>query len=82
MYVERREEREISYHLLQGDSGGPLFTQHSDTGYSVIGITSWGDGCARPNTLGVYTNLQFYMDWIVNQCGYSGIGPTTTTTQP
>ena len=43
-------------------------------GYSVIGITSWGDGCARPGTLGVYTNLQFYMDWLANQFGFSGIG--------
>ena len=47
-------------------------------GYSVIGITSWGDGCAIPETLGVYTNLQFYMDWLANQFGFSGIGRHNT----
>ena len=42
----------------------------------MIGITSWGDGCARPDTLGVYANVQFYLDWIANQFGFSGIGRT------
>ena len=60
----------------QGDSGGPLVTRSNDTGdYSVIGITSWGQGCARPDTLGVYTNIAHYNDWIAANYGYGGVGP-------
>ncbi len=36
----------------QGDSGGPLAL-----GSTLIGITSWGVGCAEPNKFGVYTNV-------------------------
>ena len=53
----------------QGDSGGPLttLTTPAHSGYSVIGITSWGDGCARPGTYGVYTRLGRYLGWIQQQ---------------
>ena len=52
----------------QGDSGGPLTTRTRDQAvFSVIGITSWGDGCARPDTLGVYTRLGRYLGWIQQQ---------------
>ena len=60
-----------------GDSGGPMITRHStDGGYSVIGVTSWGDlPCAKPDSLGVYANVAHYLDWIAQQFGYSGVGP-------
>lgn len=43
----------------QGDSGGP-FVQNGQ----LIGITSFGRGCARPNTPGVYVRVSNYVDWI------------------
>lgn len=58
-----------------GDSGGPMVTRHGQTGgYSAIGITSWGQGCAQPDTLGVYTNIAHHLDWVASQLGYSGVG--------
>lgn len=43
----------------QMDSGGPLVV--NDT---VMGIVSWGNGCATPNYYGVYTNVAHFRDWI------------------
>lgn len=47
----------------QGDSGGPLAVR-TDPGYVLAGITSYGRGCARANTPGVYTRVSHYTDWI------------------
>ncbi len=49
----------------QGDSGGPLFIKgkgpKQDT---VVGLTSFGEGCARRNAPAGYTNVRMYSDWI------------------
>lgn len=47
----------------QGDSGGPLLASQGGQ-LQQIGITSFGEGCARPNRPGVYTNVLNFVDWI------------------
>ncbi|WP_327357986.1 serine protease [Streptomyces sp. NBC_01304] len=42
-----------------GDAGGPLV--HNG---KLVGIVSWGNGCANPGTPGVYTETARYRTWI------------------
>jgi secreted trypsin-like serine protease len=44
----------------QGDSGGPMFRRDAANAWIQVGIVSWGDGCARPNKPGVYTQVSFF----------------------
>jgi secreted trypsin-like serine protease len=44
----------------QGDSGGPMFRRDSGNAWVQVGIVSWGDGCARRNRPGVYTQVSYY----------------------
>lgn len=40
-----------------GDSGGPMQAAMGGGVYRLVGITSWGAGCAEPNAPGVYTRV-------------------------
>ena len=52
----------------QGDSGGPMFAG-SGSAMRVVGATSWGEGCARPNRPGVYARVgaPVLREWIRSQ---------------
>ena len=47
----------------QGDSGGPLVVKE-DGRMTVVGVVSYGFGCARSGFAGIYARITNYLDWI------------------
>ncbi|KAL7860575.1 hypothetical protein AOLI_G00169240 [Acnodon oligacanthus] len=67
----------------QGDSGGPMVIKQ-DSGWTQVGIVSFGYNCAEPNFPGVYTRVSQYQNWInaytsSNQPGYATVTASSAT---
>merc|ERR1740131_614375 len=72
----------------QGDSGGPL-TVPENGKYTLVGVVSYGSGCASSSTPGVYVRVQGFLPWIKNlissgECSASSSGSSgaATTSKP
>ena len=79
----------------QGDSGGPLVAVNpSNDRMTLIGVVSWGFGCADADALGIYAEVSHFTGWLNQQMPDLNSCPpddsptttqpptTTTTTQP
>ncbi|NUQ76889.1 MAG: serine protease [Polyangiaceae bacterium] len=55
-----------------GDSGGPLVALTSSGEHRLVGVVSWGEGCAEKDHYGVYTHVAHYADWIIEEIQSSG----------
>ena len=67
----------------QGDSGGPMFGTAADGSRRVVGVTSWGNGCAQEGYPGVYARVADtkLREWVASETsGGVASEPAATTT--
>ena len=58
----------------QGDSGGPLTVLDADDRPVLAGVTSWGYGCARNGTPGLYARVSSFQSWIAGNAELASFG--------
>ena len=50
--------------LQKNHLAGPMITREAGGHFSLIGVVSWGMGCADPKYPGVYARVTQNLDWI------------------
>ena len=60
-----------------GDSGGPLVVPAGQDSWIQAGITSWGDGCARPNRPGIYSAVATLLPSMLKMLTTDPVAPVT-----
>ncbi|CAG7827421.1 unnamed protein product [Allacma fusca] len=63
-----------NHDTCQGDSGGGIDAKDADGNSCIVGVVSWGVGCAAKNSPGVYANVQNYLPWIKQTTGETFCG--------
>jgi len=61
MFCANRVVGGITYDACQGDSGGAIINKADS---KLVGVVSWGEGCARPGKPGVYSRVRNQYQWI------------------
>merc|ERR1719232_329581 len=65
MFCAVREIDDVQYDSCVGDSGGPLIKPGvGDEGDIQVAIVSWGAGCTKPYSPGVYARISEQYEWI------------------
>ena len=54
---------ELGKDACTGDGGSPLVCQAQSGRWTVVGLVTWGVGCAS-DVPGVYARISYFMDWI------------------
>ncbi|XP_016160175.1 PREDICTED: acrosin-like [Ficedula albicollis] len=61
----------------QGDVGAPLVCKDNDEdNFWLVGLSSWGEGCARARRPGLFTSTQHFHGWIRAHTGPNPAAPT------
>ncbi|XP_026717689.1 acrosin-like [Athene cunicularia] len=67
----------------QGDRAAPLFCKDNSAEYFwLVGVSSWGTGCERARGPGIYTSIQHFYNWILEQMGLPPEGTAAPTPRP
>lgn len=71
-------ECSLHFENFQGDSGGPLLTKDENNEWVQIGITGLGGMCGDlgVKSLGTYTKVAAYLDWIHYVIAKTSLIPT------
>ena len=66
--------------IFQGDSSGPIMMYTTSNQWVIVGVTSYGIGCAGASYAGVYTRIAYYQDWIsLTMASVTPINPASSS---